>query len=808
MANPLEPSIDTDTRAEQSVHDVILEMLGDDSGIAEDVRDAVLEVLAEVVGDIKDDTESAVTQTYLSSISVVGFRGVGRQARLDLFSAPGLTVVSGRNGSGKSSFAEALELALTGTSYRWHNKQSTLWTESWRNLHHPDPCSIRAHFTTDSTGPFAVGRSWKSDAELTDGSSWTKYGAADAVDGTDHLGWARPLELWRPILSYDELGGLFDGGPSALYDALDKLLGLEVLAAAEKLLAAQLKSTKTARGQADDERKRLLVILSDSTDERAQRARALLRKKGVALDEVLALAIGADDARLNVVPALRDLADLEAPNLDEIESVAGGLRAAAQNLAHAAGGLADSTRHRVDLLQAALRFHDHDGDTECPVCGQGALDGDWAAQARGTIAASETAMSEYRSAAAELTDARSAAIGMLAELRTVEQVTDVEISALAAYNEAVSVSNPAPTGDAELASHLESALVAVAAAADLVRVQAEAALRLREDSWAPLAAQIGGWVPLEESARTLDGTVKTLTAAKKWITEHAVPFRNMRLEPIAAQARKIWGQLRQESNVDLGDITLEGTATRRRANLGGSVDGQPTKALTVMSQGELHALALALFLPRATSINSPFRFVVLDDPIQAMDPAKIDGFVQVLSDIAKTHQVIVFSHDDRLASVIRETGIDARLIEVVREAESKVTARDNLNPALRAVNDVYALIKDERLPDDIRARVLPGMFRIAVEAAAKQAFYTKQALAGRPRAEFEDDWTHAKKTGSKLALAVHGDASADLKSWLDAKAERRRTFFLCNAVHTEALGITAKESLDLRRTVRTILALR
>ena len=45
--------------------------------------------------------------------------------------------------------------------------------------------------------------------------------------------------------------------------------------------------------------------------------------------------------------------------------------------------------------------------------------------------------------------------------------------------------------------------------------------------------------------------------------------------------------------------------------------------------------------------------------------------------------MIVFSHDDRLASVIRETGIDARLIEVVRETGSKVTMRDNVNPALR-----------------------------------------------------------------------------------------------------------------------------
>ena len=145
----------------------------------------------------------------------------------------------------------------------------------------------------------------------------------------------------------------------------------------------------------------------------------------------------------------------------------------------------------------------------------------------------------------------------------------------------------------------------------------------------------------------------------------------------------------------------------------------------------MHALALALFLPRATAAHSPFRFVVLDDPIQAMDPAKIDGFVQVLSEIAQTHQVIVFSHDDRLASVIRETGVDARLVEVVRETGSKVRVRDNINPALRQVDDIFALIKDDRLSDEIRARVLPGLFRLAVESAGP-AGVLHEAIIGGP----------------------------------------------------------------------------
>jgi recombinational DNA repair ATPase RecF len=791
------------------VHDVILEMLQDDTALDVEVKDAVLEALAEVVGQPQDDNAAQTAPTFLTSISVLGFRGIGPQARLDLYPAPGLMVISGRNGSGKSSFAEALETALTGTSYRWHEKKSTLWAETWRNLHHSSPCAIRAGFTAEGVGPFAVGVDWASEAELTDRTTWTQTGTDKQVTGTDHLGWSRPLELWRPVLTYDELGRLFDGGPSALYDALAKLLGLDVLTDAEKWLAAQLKTNKLARDKADDERKRLLAMLADSTDDRAEEATAMLRKRGGApLDDVLALATGSGDAGVHVTSALRALTQVETPSLDEIEAAATRLRTAIQTVATRGGDLADSTRYRVDLLQAALRFHEHAGNGDCPVCGEGTLDDEWAARARDAVASAEDALKEYRTATTELTQARSAAIDLIANLADVDEIAGVELPALAAYNQAVASAQQAPDDDTALTVHLESALSAVTATADTLRAQATEALSARESAWAPLAAQLGGWVPMEEEARALDATVKTMTAAKKWMSDHAGQFRNLRLEPIAVQARKIWSQLRQESNVDLGEITLEGTATRRRANLGGSVDGQPTKALSVMSQGEKHALALALFLPRVTAADSPFRFVVLDDPIQAMDPAKIDGFVQVLSEIARTHQVIVFSHDDRLASVIRETGTDARLIEVVRESGSKVTVRDNVNPALRAVNDIFALIKDDRLPDEIRALVLPGLFRVAVESAAKQAFYTKQAIAGRPRPESEGAWTSAKKTVSRLALAVHGEPRADLKGWLDAKPERRPTVRLCNAVHAEARGVSMREARELERTVQAVLALR
>jgi DNA repair exonuclease SbcCD ATPase subunit len=198
-----------------------------------------------------------------------------------------------------------------------------------------------------------------------------------------------------------------------------------------------------------------------------------------------------------------------------------------------------------------------------------------------------------------------------------------------------------------------------------------------------IAAKINGWLSLEHTARSSDDVVARLDAAKKWVTSNANVLRNQRMQPIADRAREIWSQLRQESNVDISSITLQGARTHRKAVLEGSVDGQPAAALTVMSQGELHALALALFIPRATAQASPFRFIVLDDPIQAMDPAKIDGFISVLRTLAESRQVIVFSHDDRLAASIRQLGVPAQLLEVTREAGSAIAVKTADHPAKR-----------------------------------------------------------------------------------------------------------------------------
>ena len=112
------------------------------------------------------------------------------------------------------------------------------------------------------------------------------------------------------------------------------------------------------------------------------------------------------------------------------------------------------------------------------------------------------------------------------------------------------------------------------------------------------------------------------------------------------------------------DVHLGGSGKARKVELHVTVDGQEGAALGVMSQGELHSLALSLFIPRATLPESPFRFILIDDPVQSMDPARVDDLARVLQAASTNRQVVVFTHDDRLPEAIRRLDIDATVIEV------------------------------------------------------------------------------------------------------------------------------------------------
>jgi len=79
--------------------------------------------------------------------------------------------------------------------------------------------------------------------------------------------------------------------------------------------------------------------------------------------------------------------------------------------------------------------------------------------------------------------------------------------------------------------------------------------------------------------------------------------------------------------------------------------------------------------------------VVIDDPVQAMDPAKVDGLARVLEEVARDRQVVVLTHDDRLPEAVRRLGIAARLVRVNRDQGSRVGITGSSDPATRHLDD-------------------------------------------------------------------------------------------------------------------------
>jgi hypothetical protein len=169
-------------------------------------------------------------------------------------------------------------------------------------------------------------------------------------------------------------------------------------------------------------------------------------------------------------------------------------------------------------------------------------------------------------------------------------------------------------------------------------------------------------------------------------------------------------------------------------------------------------MGISLFLPRATLPESPFRFLVIDDPVQSMDPARVDGLAKVLDSVARDRQVVVFTHDDRLPESVRRLEIDARVLGVTRRPGSRVEVHEELEPVARYLNDASVVARSERVPDEIVSQVVPGLCRSAIEAACVEAIRSRWLNAGVAHADIERRLADTKRTVVLAALALFDDA--------------------------------------------------
>ncbi|MER7696828.1 AAA family ATPase [Streptomyces sp. NPDC096095] len=697
---------------------------------------------------------------YLRSITAAGWRGVGPETTLDLPPGPGLTVVAGRNGTGKSSFAEAGEMALTGLNARWDGSngkaRTVVWKEGWRNLHDSAVPAVSVRLTLDDTGdPVTVRRTWYGEkvheahttVERADG---TEQKLEESID-------ASMLSLYRPFLPYSELGSMVDGTLSALHNTLARFIGLGQLGDIDDRLAARIKACKDIESRPRDLKTAAIEALAGLDDQRGvEAARALGgRTADVAAVRALLDRDAVTDAGVDV--RLRALATLSGPDEQEVAGALARLREAAAAAEDARHSNAEDARRLAGLLESALEHRHRSQSAACPVCGTAdRLDRAWADGARAEIERLQSEAAGAEAARRTLSAARRAVHDLVQPVPDLLRAEESELAGLwREWALCRSLTDPA-----ELANRVERVAPTLGAACRQVSEEAVRRLTDRNAAWRPAAVRLAEWLDATEKAAEATEQRKETEAARSWLRKLTDELRDERMAKFVKQSQGVWKKLCESSSVSLGSITLKGTARQGSVQLGVSVDAHEAPAYSVMSQGELHSLALSLFIPRATHDDSPFGFLVIDDPVQSMDTQKVEGLAAVLSDCARYRQVVVFTHDTRLEQAISHLGIEATILHISRESDSVVTVEKRSDPVKQAFGEARALSYDQRLPQSVADRVIPAMCRLALEIACMEAARrTLRDDHGLGLAEIEERIAPLDRTKEYVALALLGDSS-------------------------------------------------
>jgi ABC-type lipoprotein export system ATPase subunit len=423
---------------------------------------------------------------------------------------------------------------------------------------------------------------------------------------------------------------------------------------------------------------------------------------------------------------------------------------------------------RADLLDRALQMRaQHPADHTCPVCqSPGRLDDAWVASA---ISQSELLREEAAEALAAQRGLRDAAD----ELRALAHNRPADLpEALHAVWDDWTACRSVRDLD-ELVISAEKRSRTLADACRQIREEAQHLLAAQDEQWRGVVPQLASWLSLADAAAAAKPVLAQVKKARAWLKATQAELRDASMRSIAEKAQGIWQYLSQESNVALGAVTLKGSENYngRGVTLNVTVDDVDAAALGVVSQGELFSLALALFLPRAMAAQSPFRFIVIDDPVQSMDPRKVEGLARLLDAVAQTHQVVVFSHDTRLPDALRFHRIKATVLEVGRSRNSKVSVRTADDPVLRELAAARAVAADSRVDAVVLAEVVPGQCRLALEAALQESARRKLLQAGLGHAAIEARIGRAHELTDLAALALFGERRG--KAELYAELARR-----------------------------------
>jgi DNA repair exonuclease SbcCD ATPase subunit len=652
-------------------------------------------------------------------VEIEGFRGFRDRARFDLDAS--VVVVTGPNGSGKTSFCDALQWLLLGDLSRFASLTTRRDTSYVANLYRSgQPAVVQAGLRIQDreieltrTGVSSPGNlEWREGSSVYGDEAESRlraaFGLPARVDFANYI-------LRSAVLQQDLIRSVLEDKPAERYRNLVTLLGLDEIQ--RFLEAAQERASRAAR-QGERAREELrqaearvqtadasLQELTSRAQRRAdvQHALGLLTERLAGLrfiepTRVVTVAAESVETALSSVQTLgtvtRQLLDrrrtLDSQRSEAVDVTDEELRAASEALA-GASRQADAAREalttrerelaevsrRTDAL-GALATHALPLLSErCPVCDQPIERSDVQQRLEETIAASAQ---ELETAQAALVSARAESAAAVQQLETAK--ARVENLASDRTRWVAVVADEAAWRDDALVVHqqLSSGLGLRVQQEDIADIGTLESIadELRR-AWAGLSEVATELTPsgLNSEIAEARGNVERLVSAVEQIrqraqsasafeeeaaalvrssTRAAAAVTSRRSSVISPIVQDIFSRLDPHPTLKTLDFQFDvyyerGSARPMVRDSSGTIEANP---ILVLSSSQANVAALACFLALGWASGSASAgFILLDDPLQSMDDVNALGFADVCRHLRMDRQLIVSTHDRRLASLLK-----------------------------------------------------------------------------------------------------------------------------------------------------------
>lgn len=571
-------------------------------------------------------------------------------------------VVYGVNGSGKSSFVDALEYALNDgkIGHLAHEYSGKRQEKAVPNTHMPAGRKPELSITFADDSELKI--------EIQADGTYSRSGGEAAGLGT----W----DYRRTILRQDEVAAFIHYTKGGKYSALLPLLGLQPLeVAAENLRqlaksageVARLSETKTHLRQVKEKRR---AAFGTDTDNQILEKIGKLHAKYCAENaattdplsrcEELKKAI---DTRIGESTAdqRRHVALQEAAALD----LKGQVTAVRDANARLAGAVEPLITEKLEVLQSTGAFVDRLGDekeVQCPACGRSISVNAFQEHVKAERARLREIISAF--------DTRKAAIGtlcdMLKSLKSNLGKADVQawrdelakgpLADSFAYLDASSAEGLRASREEEDLEAIEDRLIPLIQAARAAsKVAPPEAKQLSTDKQTVEAAEaVIGAGQLAIEAERAEALVSFIEALEQGIREEIRLRSQMVIDEISADIQGMWGILHPSEAIDNVRLYLP-KGTNKAIDIGLKFHGvkQDSPRLT-LSEGYRNSLGLCIFLAMAKREADKDRPLFLDDVVVSLDRNHRGMIAELLKREFSGRQVIILTHDREWYTELRQ----------------------------------------------------------------------------------------------------------------------------------------------------------